>query len=125
MSSQCKSLSLWVLILTLFGFSSLTAQGRMNVFASFEDEAQVSAVKASAGVGLASSTRFPVWRDHSLEVEFPADGGEIEFTQIPTDWRWHGALLLFVWSMQPGELEFVLADSARTVSRGRDQLPAR
>jgi len=112
MSSQCKSLSLWVLILTLFCFSSLAAQGRMNVFGSFEDEAQVSAVKASEGVRVSSSTRFPTWRDNSLEVVFPAGGGEIEFTQIPTDWRWHGALLLFVWSMQPGELEFVLADSA-------------
>ncbi len=112
MSNHYKSLSLWILTLTLFSFNSLTAQGRMNVFASFEDEAQVSAVEASEGVSVSSSTRFPTWRGNSLEVVFPEKGGEIEFTRIPVDWRWSGALLLFVWSMQPGELEFVLADSS-------------
>jgi len=112
MNSMYRSFSLWLLILTFFSFSILLSQGRMTVFGSFEDEAQVSSVKASEGVSVSSSTRFPAWRDHSLEVVFPATGGEIEFTQIPVDWRWRGALLLFVWSMQPGELDCVLADSA-------------
>jgi len=112
MVNRLLSCSLLVSILILFGFSGIRAQERLNVFASFENEAEISSVKASAGVQVSSSAKFPTWRNKSLEVVFPEKGGEIEIGCIPVDWRWQGALLVFVWSMQPAELDLVLADSA-------------
>ena len=86
--------------------------GRLRVFLSFEEEQELAGLKASDGVRLARSTRYSTWRENSLEAVFPAVGGQIEVSDIPTDWRWRGAMLLFAWSEQPSELDVVLEDSS-------------
>ncbi len=88
------------------------AYADLQVFASFERPEEVAAVKASPGVQIAASKRFPAWGGNSLEVNFPASGGSLEFTKIPTDWRRQEALLLFVWSAQPAEIKLSLRDAA-------------
>jgi len=93
----------------LIAYSPASAQ-RINVFASFEDEAQVEALEASQGVVLSQSTRYPTWGDKSLEVVYPPEGGVLKLVDIPSDWRRRGALLVFVWSMQPAELTLILRD---------------
>jgi len=84
-----------------------------DVFASFEKPEEIAAVKASAGVQLTASKRFPAWGGNSLEVTFPANGGSLEFSQVAADWRRQEALLLFVWSEQPAELKLTLRDATR------------
>ena len=83
----------------------------LQVFASFEDPSEIAAVKGSAGVQLATSKRFPAWGGNSLDVSFPANGGSLEFTKIPTDWHRQESLLLFVWSVQPAELKLAIRDT--------------
>ncbi len=82
-----------------------------EVFATFENQAEVSSLKASDGVWLAPSKRFPAWNVSSLEAAFPANGGTIELTKIPLDWRRKDSLLLFAWAMQPAELKVGLRDA--------------
>ena len=96
--------------LLFFGVGSALAQ-RINVFASFEDQAQVEAVETSEEVLLRQSSRFPVWGDNSMEVAYPVAGGRIALNSIPTDWRRSEALLAFVWSEQPAQLDLVFTDS--------------
>jgi len=98
------------LILLVLATSNLSAQ---EVFATFEKPEEVAAIKASEGVRIAASKRYPAWNANSLETTFPSTGGTIEFTQIPTDWRRNEALLLFAWSMQPAELKLWLRDADR------------
>ena len=86
----------------------------LEVFASFENQDEIAAIKASAGVEIAQSTRFPAWAGNSLEATFPASGGSLEFSKVPSDWRRQGSLLLFVWSIQPAELKLTLRDSVRS-----------
>ena len=86
--------------------------GRLRVFLSFEEEQELAGLKAGDGVRLSRSTRYSTWRENSLEAVFPAAGGQIEVSDIPTDWRWRGAMLLFAWSEQPSELDVVLEDSS-------------
>ncbi len=100
-----------VLAALFFITGSLLAQGRLNVFYSFEDEAQLSKLEVTDGVRIARSERYSTWRDNSLEVVFPEGGGQIELTEVPTDWRRRSALLVFAWSEQPAELAVVLEDT--------------
>ncbi len=83
----------------------------LEVFASFENQAEVAAVRGSDGVKTNASTRFPAWDGNSLEVIFPASGGKIETAKIPNDWRRHESLLIYVWSLQPAELKLRLRDA--------------
>ena len=87
-------------------------RAELEVFASFEDPAEVASIKTSPGVHFQSSTRFPAWEGKSLEVQFPSGGGWIQFPQIPSDWRWQESLLLFAWSEQPATLRLELMDRA-------------
>ena len=100
-----------LLVMAWAGTSRAQEPGRLSVFLSFEDEQEVAGLKASEGVHLARSTRYSAWRENSLEAAFPAAGGQIEITAIPSDWRWRGAMLLFAWSIQPSELDVILEDS--------------
>ena len=88
------------------------AYADLQVFATFEDAAEVAAVKASQGTQIVASKRFPAWGGNSLDVSFPANGGSLEFTKVPADWRRQESLLLFVWSVQPAELKLSLRDAA-------------
>ena len=85
-------------ILLLLATTNLYSQ---DVFATFEKPEEVSAIKASDGVRIAASKRFPAWNANSLEAIFPPTGGTIEFTKIPQDWRRNESLLLFAWGLQP------------------------
>jgi hypothetical protein len=93
--------------------ASCFALADLQVFGSFEEASEVQAVHATNGVRITSSKRFPAWKGDSLEVIFPAQGGAIEYSKIPTDWRRQEALLLFVWSEQPAQLEITLRDLSR------------
>jgi len=86
----------------------------LEVFASFENQAEIAAIKTSPGVRIASSKRFPAWAGNSLEAVFPPGGGSLEFSKVPADWRRQESLLLFVWSEQPAELKLTLRDAARS-----------
>jgi hypothetical protein len=90
------------------------AGAELQVFGSFEDPAEVAALTASTGVHISVSNRFPAWAGNSLEVKFPAGGGNLEYGRIPEDWRWQESLLAFVWSLQPAELTLSLKDLAGT-----------
>jgi hypothetical protein len=83
----------------------------LEVFASFENPAEVAAVRGSDGVKINASTRFPAWDANSLETVFPTHGGKIELTRIPADWRRQQSLLIYIWSLQPAELKLGLRDS--------------
>jgi hypothetical protein len=82
-----------------------------EVFATFENPEEIASIKASEGVRLAASKRFPAWNVSSLEAAFPPSGGAIELTKIPPDWRRKESLLLFAWAMQPAELKLWLRDA--------------
>lgn len=82
-----------------------------EVFATFENQAEIASIKASDEVRLAASKRFPAYNIASLEAAFPANGGTIELTKIPHDWRRKESLLLFAWAMQPAELKVWLRDA--------------
>ncbi len=82
-----------------------------EVFATFENQAEITSIKASDGVRLAASKRFPAWNVSSLETVFPATGGSLELTKIPPDWRRKESLLLFAWAVQPAELKVWLRDA--------------
>ncbi len=82
-----------------------------EVFATFEDQKEITSLKASDGVRLAASTRFPAYNVSSLEAMFPANGGTLELTKTPTDWRRKESLLLFAWAVQPAELKVWLRDA--------------
>jgi hypothetical protein len=88
-----------------------------EVFATFEKQEEITSLKTSDGVRLAASKRFPAWNVDSLETTFPTNGGTLELTKIPPDWRRKESLLLFAWAMQPAELKISLrdADGARFV----------
>ena len=86
----------------------------LDVFASFENQAGITSIKSSPGVQVSSSKRFPAWAGNSLQAIFPSQGGTLEFTKIPTDWRRQQALLLFVWSEQPAELKLILRDATHS-----------
>jgi hypothetical protein len=100
---------LYFFVLIVLGNSRVYAQ--FEVFASFEEQAEVASVVSSDGVRVAVSKRFPAWRGNSLEAIFPQRGGAIEFKKIPQDWRRKESLLLFVWSEQPAELKIALSDA--------------
>lgn len=97
----------------MFRASTAEAQepGRLRVFLSFEQERELDALQAGQGVKLSRSTRYAAWNENSLEAVFPSDGGWIETTSIPADWRGWEAMLLFAWSEQPMQLDVVLEDS--------------
>ena len=100
----------FTLALILFAFAGHCAYAQ-DVFASFENQEEVSSIKASDGVRIAASKRFPAWNVTSLEAAFPPSGGAIELTKIPRDWRGKESLLLFAWSMQPAEVRLWLRDA--------------
>jgi hypothetical protein len=102
-------LSFFVFVLLLLIRVSVFAQ--FDVFASFEEQTEVSSIKSSDGVRIAVSKRFPAWSGNSLEAIFPQRGGAIELTKIPQDWRRKDSLLLFAWSEQPAELKLALRDA--------------
>ena len=99
-----------ILVCTLINIPDAGAE--LQVFGSFEDPAEVSAVTASEGVRIAVSERFPAWAGKTLEVTIPAGGGGLKYTRVPEDWRWQKSLLAFVWSMQPAEMILTLKDSS-------------
>jgi hypothetical protein len=118
-----KTIAIIVVTFVFLSFYFESSLARPRIFASFEDESQVSAINATPGVLLFSSNRFPIWGDKSLEVVFPVAGGSIELTEVPVDWLsrndpspsrgvpWKDeVLLIFVWSMQPAELALILSD---------------
>ena len=82
-----------------------------EVFATFENQKEITSIKASEGVRIAASKRFPAWNTASLEAAFPLNGGTIELTDIPQDWRRKDSLLMFAWSIQPAELRVLLRDA--------------
>jgi hypothetical protein len=82
-----------------------------EVFATFENQAEITSLKASDGVRPAASKRFPAWNASSLETTFPTKGGSLELTKIPPDWRRKESLLLFAWAVQPAELKVWLRDA--------------
>lgn len=100
-----------LLVVLLLAIAASSVYARLEVFASFEDQAEIAAIKASPGVELASSKRFAAWAENSLEVTIPANGGSLEFTKVPADWRRQESLLLFVWASQAAELKLTLSDS--------------
>lgn len=101
-----------VVIILLFLGSSVLAQPRLNVFRSFEDSEEVSTLTLTRGVHAEQSKRYSTWQTHSLEVVYPAAGGSIELTAIPSDWRQYSSLLLFAWSQQPYQLTVEIGDQA-------------
>ncbi len=111
---QRLKLTSFALAFILLSIQNAYAQ---EVFATFENQAEIASIKASDGVRLAASKRFPAWNVSSLEAAFPANGGTLELTKIPTDWRRKDSLLLFAWAMQPAELKVALhnADGGRFV----------
>ncbi len=100
--------AVFALALLLFTLQPVSAQ---EVFATFEDQKEITALKVSDGVRVAASTRFPAWNVTSLEAVFPANGGTLELTKIPPDWRRRDSLLLFAWALQPAELKVWLRDA--------------
>jgi Beta-galactosidase/Beta-galactosidase trimerisation domain len=99
------------LALIFIALASRSAHAQLEVFASFEKQVEISSVRYSDSVRIALSKRFPAWNGNSLEATFPQNGGTLEFTKIPVDWSRKESLLLFVWSMQPAELNIWLRDS--------------
>ncbi len=97
--------------LLAIGLLTVPARAELEVFGSFEDAAEISAVRASAGVRVTGSSRFPAWEGRSLEVVFPEGGGSLETSRIPPDWRSQESFLMFVWSEQPAELILGLRDA--------------
>jgi hypothetical protein len=102
--------SVAILSCILVGVSS--ARAELQVFGSFEDPAEVTAVTPSTSVHIAVSKRFPAWAGNTLEVTLPAGGGSLEYARVPEDWRWQESFLAFVWSMQPAELTLTLKDKS-------------
>ncbi|MEW5976720.1 MAG: beta-galactosidase [Acidobacteriota bacterium] len=99
-------------IAALLLLTPLTAEARLDVFGSFEDEAELRAISASRGVRFTPSTRFPAWRGKSLEVTFPGRGGTLEMGQVPGDWGRQQSLLLFAWAEREGSLRLTLSDAS-------------
>ncbi len=111
MPTIAQLLRLLLLALVINALATGVLCAGLDVFASFEDPAEVSAVRGSNGVKLSASKRFPAWDGNSLEAIFPAGGGRIELTKIPADWRRQESLLIFVWGVQPAELRVTLLDA--------------
>jgi len=84
----------------------------LEVFASFEAAAELAALRVSSGVHIQQSRKFPAWEENSLEVVFLPGGGSLETTKLPADWRRQESLLVFVWSLQPGEIRVTVRDAA-------------
>src|SRR5678815_2603398 len=61
-----------LLALVLLAIAASTVHARLEVFASFEDQTEIAAIKTSPGVTIASSKRFAAWAENSLEVTIPA-----------------------------------------------------
>ena len=106
MSQRLKNAA-FVLALILLTMQHSYAQ---EVFATFENQAEITSLKASDGVRPVASKRFPAWNVSSLETTFPTKGGSLELTKIPPDWRRKESLLLFAWAVQPAELKVWLRD---------------
>lgn len=100
-----------LIVLVLLSMAG-TAMAELQVFGSFEDQAEVQSIRSSTGTKVTVSTRFPAWEANSLEVVFPAGGGFIETRKVPADWRRQESLLVFAWSLQPSELSLVIRDDA-------------
>ena len=70
-----------------------------EVFATFENQAEITSIKASDSVRLAASKRFPAWNVASLEAAFPAAAGwergheTNSPIQLNARWRCWAALL--------------------------------
>ncbi|HEX4950740.1 MAG TPA: beta-galactosidase, partial [Blastocatellia bacterium] len=109
---QSKRFLKSIAFVTLLALFVCPVYADLQVFATFEDPAEVAAVKASPGTQIAASKRFPAWGGSTLEANFPNNGGSLEFTKIPADWRRQESLLLFVWSVQPAEIKLSLRDAA-------------
>ncbi|HEY3131332.1 MAG TPA: beta-galactosidase trimerization domain-containing protein [Acidobacteriota bacterium] len=132
MKTFARSLPLSLLALFVFTLESESLYARLEVFASFENPAEVAAVNGSNGVRIAVSKRFPAWGGNSLEVAFPAGGGWAELSKVPADWRRQESLLVFIWSEQLATVELELRDSASgrfpkifTLRRGANHLQLR
>ena len=103
---DCVLVMLLVVLMTVRTFCA-----DPQVFGSFENPSEVAAIRASAGVQFRQSTRFPAWEGNSLEVVFPGLGGSIVTSRIPAEWRWQESLLVFVWSLQPGQARVEVMDT--------------
>ncbi|HEV8132519.1 MAG TPA: beta-galactosidase [Acidobacteriota bacterium] len=112
MKILARSLLLSLLVFVFVTLNSESLYARLQVFASFENPAEVAAVTASKGVRISVSKRFAAWGGNSLEVIFPAGGGWAEISKVPADWRLQESLLVFIWSEQPAKVELELRDSA-------------
>ncbi|MDX2032183.1 MAG: beta-galactosidase [Blastocatellia bacterium] len=110
MTTYAQALRLFWLALIILAPAPPVFCAGLEVFASFEDAAEVAAVRGTSGVRLSASRRFPAWDGNSLEAVFPAGGGKIELTRMPADWRRQESLLIFVWGVQPAELRITLLD---------------
>ncbi len=99
-----------IVAFTLALFFAERRVSAQEVFATFENQEEVSSIKASNGVRIAASKRFPAWNVTSLEAAFPPNGGTVELTRIPQDWRRKESLLVFAWAVQPAELKLWLRD---------------
>ena len=82
----------FILALLLLTIQHAYAQ---EVFATFEKQEEIASIKTTNDVRLAASKRFPAWNTSSLEAAFPSNGGTLELTKIPQDWRRKESLLLF------------------------------
>jgi hypothetical protein len=108
---QSREKSFVLLALLLLVLTRLALSEEPQVFGSFEDPAEVAAIRCSAGVQIKVSRRFAAWEGSSLEVVFPEKGGAIETARIPADWRRKESLLIFAWSLRPSELQLTLQDA--------------
>lgn len=100
-----------VLILSIL-LVALPAPGAdPQVFASFENPAEIGSIRVSEGVRIRQSAKFPAWEANSLEVNLPSGGGWLEMASVPVDWTRQEAVLAFVWSLQPGDARLELTDA--------------
>ncbi|MFN0088136.1 MAG: beta-galactosidase [Blastocatellia bacterium] len=111
MPRRVKSAAFTLLLMASFCALAGRPARAQEVFATFENQEEISSIKASEGVRLAGAKRFPAWNVASLEAAFPANGGTIELTKVPRDWRRKDSLLLFAWALQPAELKVWLRDA--------------
>lgn len=113
---MARSREIWILA-AVWLWLGRPVSADLQVFASFEDAAEVEAVRPGPGVRVAPSTRFPAWASHSLEVKVSEPGGEVRMTRLPGNWGRQESLLVFVWSTVDSSLGLVLQDGAGVVHR--------
>ncbi len=105
-------LSRLILVVVVLLVAGVTpGQSSLQVFNTFEEAAEIEALRTTDGVRTEQSGRYAIWETNSLQAGFPEAGGSIELGGVPGDWRGQSALLLFAWSEQPYELTVEIGDS--------------